>query len=222
MTSDSGLLDRRALASAVRGMCDVMLESIDEITDADRAIGDGDHGLAIGRGFRAARDVLDEPGTDIGELFEAIGRAMLISMGGAAGPIYGTLYQRGGRALRGRSDFGSEALAVFLEGGLAGVQERGGAKVGDKTMVDALQPAAAAARASASRPLSESIAAVMDAADAGLERTRGLQARMGKARALGERSIGHLDPGALSFTLMIRGLARSVTDATDNPRISSA
>ncbi|MGZ8757439.1 MAG: dihydroxyacetone kinase subunit DhaL [Aeromicrobium sp.] len=216
MPTDTDAFDRRALASAIRGMCDVMLGSIEEITDADRAIGDGDHGLAISRGFRAAREVLDEPGTDVGELFEAIGRAMLTSMGGAAGPIYGTLFQRGGRALRGRSAFGSEALAVFLEGGLAGVQERGGAKVGDKTIVDALQPAAAAARAAATRPFGESIAAVVEAAEAGLERTRELQAMIGKARALGDRSIGHLDPGALSFTLMIRGLAQSTAETTDN------
>ena len=138
---------------------------------------------------------------------------MLTSMGGASGAIYGTLFRAGGRGLTGWAIFDTEALAIFLEGGLAGVQERGKAKVGDKTMVDALEPAALAARASTDRPLREAVAAAAAAAGEGLARTGEMRATLGRARTLGDRAIGHVDPGALSFTTMLRHLSRLVDEA---------
>jgi dihydroxyacetone kinase-like protein len=209
-----GALDLPRLTSVLVRVCDAMVASIDEFTHADQAVGDGDHGLAIGRGFRAARDAITgQPRVDVGDLLDAAGLAMLTSMGGASGAIYGTLFRKGGRSLRGRQDFDTGALAIFLEDGLAGVRERGGAKVGDKTIVDALEPAAEAARASIDRPLPEALASVAAAAGAGLERTRSIRATLGRARTLGDRAIGHVDPGALSFTSMVRHLSRFVEEA---------
>jgi dihydroxyacetone kinase-like protein len=213
MNPDGGL-DLPALTGVLVGMCEAMVASIDDFTHADQAIGDGDHGLAIGRGFRAARDVISSvPRADVGDLFDSMGMAMLTSMGGASGAIYGTLFRRGGRRLRGLQRFDSGALATFLEEGLVGVRERGGAKAGDKTIVDALEPASQAARASAGHPLPEALAAVAEAAGEGLERTTDMRAALGKARTLGDRAIGHVDPGALSFTFMVRELSRLVEEA---------
>ena len=207
-------LDLASLARVLVGVCDSMVASIDDFTHADQAIGDGDHGLAIGRGFRAAREAtLSHPQTDVGDLLDGIGLAMLTSMGGASGAIYGTLFRRGGRGLRGRQTFDADALANFLEEGLAGVRERGGAKVGDKTIVDALEPASIAARASAKGSLLEALAAVAEAAGEGLQRTSDMRATLGRARALGDRAIGHVDPGALSFTVMVRELSRLAEEA---------
>lgn len=209
-----GALDLPNLTRVLVGVCDAMVASIDDFTRADQAIGDGDHGLAIGRGFRAAKEAISgHPRVDVGDLFDGIGLAMLNSMGGASGAIYGTLFRRGGRGLHGFQTFDSDALAIFLEEGLVGVRERGGAKVGDKTIVDALEPASQAARASTKRPLRAALAAVAEAAGEGLERTSDMRATLGKARTLGGRAIGHVDPGALSFTYMVRQLARLVEEA---------
>jgi phosphoenolpyruvate---glycerone phosphotransferase subunit DhaL len=201
-------LDAQALADMLVRLCDAMAETIEELTHADQAVGDGDHGLAIQRGFRAARLAIGaQPARDdVGALLDAFGMALLMSMGGAAGPIYGTLFRSGGQRLRGQERFDAAALATFLEGGLGGVCARGGASVGDKTLVDALLPAAEAARAAASGSLADALAAAAAAAEAGAEGTRGMSARLGRARTLGDRAIGHVDPGALSFAVMIRQL----------------
>jgi dihydroxyacetone kinase-like protein len=206
-------LDTAGLADVLVLLCDAMAGSIEDLTHADQAVGDGDHGLAIGRGFRAARDAIaGQAFDDVGAVLDRFGLAMLTSMGGASGAIYGTLFRRGARGIKGRSTFDGAALALFLEDGLAGVRERGGATVGDKTLVDALQPAAGAARAAADRPLGDALAAAATAASEGLERTRDMRATLGKARTLGDRAVGHVDPGALSFTLMMQYWARLVAD----------
>lgn len=205
-------LDVAGLSGVLQGVCDAMNGSIEDLTHADQAVGDGDHGLAIGRGFTAARAAMAglAPDADLGALFDAFGMAMLTSMGGASGAIYGTFFRRGARPLKGETAFTAGALATFLESGLAGVQERGGAVVGDKTLVDALQPAAEAARGAADGPLSEALEAAAAGARAGLETTRDMRATLGRARALGDRAIGHVDPGALSFTMMVEAWSQRV------------
>ncbi len=207
-------IDPRVLVAVLEGVCDAMGETIADLTHADQAVGDGDHGLAIQRGVRAAKASLEETpeGDDIGAVLATFGLAMLNSMGGASGAIFGTLFRRGGSAVRGRTAFDAEALALFLEGGLAGVQERGHAAVGDKTLVDALQPAAEAARAAAAGSLDSGLQAAAAAAEVGLERTRGMLATLGRARTLGDRALGHVDPGAMSFTLLLRAWARLVSE----------
>jgi phosphoenolpyruvate---glycerone phosphotransferase subunit DhaL len=205
-------LDAAGLAEALVHVCEAMEGALDVLTRADQAIGDGDHGLAIERGFRAAREALakQEAPTDVGALLEACGTAMLSSMGGASGAIYGTLFRRGGRGLRGRPTFDAGALATFLEDGLGGVVERGGAKPGDKTLLDALAPAAEAAQGAAHGPLDAALALAAAAAEDGAERTRDMRATVGRARTLGERAVGHVDPGALSCSVMLRAWSEAV------------
>lgn len=208
-------LDARDLASVLIATCEMMSGRTEELTHADQVIGDGDHGLAMERGFRAARETLaEEPAPDdVGLLLERFGTAMLTSMGGASGPVYGSLFRRGAQPLKGDRAFDARSLATFLEAGLIGVQERGRAKVGDKTLVDALAAAAEAARASSEESLGHAFAAAAAAANEGKERTRGMRATMGRARSLGDRSIGHVDPGALSFALMMEAWSAAVDRA---------
>lgn len=204
------VMDASGLAAVLESLCGAMGDSIEDLTHADQAIGDGDHGLAIQRGVEAARLAMRAlpAGDDVGAVMSTFGMAMLDSMGGASGVIYGTLFRGGGRAIQGRAVFDADALATFLEGGLAAVRERGKASVGDKTLVDALQPAAEAARAVSTGSIADGLAAASAAADAGVERTRGMLATLGRARTLGDRSLGHVDPGALSLALILRAWAR--------------
>lgn len=184
-----------------------MVACRDTLTHADQQVGDGDHGLAIERGFSAVAQMLEtERPETVDALFTLIGRTLLRSMGGASGPIFGSLFAGGARSLDDTSDFDAEALAHFLAGGLQLVQERGKAQVGDKTVVDALKPAADKAGELRDAPLSTAMAAAAAAAAEGCENTKNLIARFGKSKTLGDRALDHVDPGALSFSLMMNNL----------------
>ena len=185
-----------------------MVESKDLLTQADKAIGDGDHGVGMARGFEAVQEKLE--GQDfaaLDELLKAVGTALMMSIGGAAGAVFGTLFRGGAKGLAGQQVFDSYALSVMLRDGLDAVQRRGGAKPGDKTMVDALEPAAAKAEELASFPLEESLAAIAEAARQGMESTKEMVAAVGKAKTLGTRSLGHPDPGAVSVHLILQCMA---------------
>ncbi|MEZ5302687.1 MAG: DAK2 domain-containing protein, partial [Verrucomicrobiales bacterium] len=121
-------------------VCDGMIASEPLLTDADRAIGDGDHGIGIKRGFEAAKEALGEGHETLDAAFKAVGMAMISSMGGASGAVFGTLFRNGGKALAGSGSLDGAALGAFLNEGLEGVMKRGGAKPGDKTIIDALDP----------------------------------------------------------------------------------
>jgi len=176
----------------------------DVLTQADRAIGDGDHGIGMARGFAAAQKALEAaPGGSIADSLLAVGTALLSATGGAAGAIFGTFFRAGARGLAATERFDAAALASLLADGLAAVQERGKAVPGDKTVVDALTPAVAAAAATRHSDLATALSAAAEAAAAGVEATRGMVARVGKAKTLGERSLGHADPGALSMSLIL-------------------
>jgi len=190
-------------------LCPAMIGEQETLTRADQAIGDGDHGIGIARGFTAVESKLTESEfTSLDVLVSAVGKALLMSIGGASGAIFGSLFMGASKALKDRTALDATCLADMLESGLRAVQERGKAAVGDKTIVDALKPAADRAREVQAKPLDEALAEVIAAANSGLESTRNLQARFGKARPLGERALGHVDPGALSFTLMLQHLSR--------------
>lgn len=192
-----------------------MEESKDHLSDLDRAIGDGDHGIGMARGFEAVRGALAGKSFDsVGSLLQAVGTALMMSIGGAAGAIFGTFFRGGGAGLRDERAFTSRALDRMLADGLAAVTARGGAKPGDKTMIDALAPAAARAQALADAPLADSLAAVADAARQGMERTKQMLAATGKAKTLGERALGHADPGAESTHLILRAMAEFAASAT--------
>jgi phosphoenolpyruvate---glycerone phosphotransferase subunit DhaL len=183
-------------------------DNVDLLTQADRAIGDGDHGIGMARGFAAVRAKLGAtPPATTGELVRTVGMAIMSNTGGAAGAIFGTFFRGGAKNMGSGTIFDAGALALLLNDGLAAVQERGHAVVGDKTMVDALAPAAARALEAGGAPLDQALAAAAEAARDGMEATKGMVAATGKAKTLGERSLGHADPGALSMYLILRAMA---------------
>ncbi|MGW7821151.1 dihydroxyacetone kinase subunit DhaL [Streptomyces puniciscabiei] len=171
----------------------------ERLTALDSAIGDADHGSNLQRGFTAVRAALEKEATDTpGAVLVLAGRQLISTVGGAAGPLYGTLLRRTGKALGDAAEVGEEQLAEALRAGVDGVMALGGAAPGDKTMIDALVPAVDA--------LGDGFAAARAAAEEGAVATIPLQARKGRASYLGERSIGHQDPGATSSALLIAAL----------------
>ena len=196
--------------SALIVACDAVIAAQDVLTKADQAIGDGDHGVGMARGFRAARAAIEaRQAATAGELFKTAGMAILSGSGGASGAIFGTFFISAAGALP-ADTLDAPSYAAALAAALAGVQKRGGAAPGDKTVVDALAPAAAAA---ATRDdLAASAAAAAQAAEEGAEATRPMIARFGKAKTLGDRSIGHPDPGALTLSIVLRSLATSLAE----------
>lgn len=174
------------------------------LSEADRNLGDGDHGLGMQRGMMAAKEKLEAGDVEsIEKAFATVGMAMMSTMGGASGAIFGTFFRNGGKALAGREMFDAAGLAAFLQAGLEGVKQRGGAAVGDKTVVDAIEPAVQKAAEVAGSPLPDALAAVASAAEAGKEASRNMIARFGRAKTLGEACLGHPDAGALSVTVIV-------------------
>ncbi|MEU6917618.1 dihydroxyacetone kinase subunit DhaL [Streptomyces olindensis] len=174
----------------------------ERLTALDSPIGDADHGSNLQRGFRAVTAALEKEAPDTpGGVLTLAGRQLISTVGGASGPLYGTLLRRTGKALGDAAEVGAEQLAEALRAGVDAVMTLGGAAPGDKTMIDALVPAVDA--------LGESFTAARAAAEEGAVATTPLQARKGRASYVGERSIGHQDPGATSSALLIAGLAEA-------------
>ncbi|MAT18754.1 MAG: dihydroxyacetone kinase subunit L [Leifsonia sp.] len=183
------------------------------LTELDSAIGDADHGANMARGFAAVMAKLDEgaPAT-ADELFKSVGMTLVTSVGGASGPLYGTFFLRMGMTAGAVTEFDGAALAAALRAGLDGIVARGKAELGDKTMFDALAPALDAFDAALAEGKSpaEAAATAASAAEKGRDATEPLVARKGRASYLGERSAGHLDPGAASSALLLRCLAQTL------------
>lgn len=180
------------------------------LTELDSAIGDADHGANMARGMEAVLASLDAaPAATIDALFTGVGMTLVSSVGGASGPLYGTFFLRLGSAVGAVTTLDSAALASGLRAGLGGVQTRGKAESGDKTMLDALAPAVDAldAAIAAGESLSAATDAAAQAAARGRDATIPLVARKGRASYLGERSAGHLDPGATSTAYLFAALA---------------
>ncbi|MFC7844893.1 dihydroxyacetone kinase subunit DhaL [Streptomyces sp. NPDC001046] len=174
----------------------------ERLTALDSPIGDADHGSNLQRGFAAVTAALKEESADTpGAVLILAGRRLISTVGGASGPLYGTLLRRTGKALGDDPEVSEEQLAQALRAGVDAVMTLGGAAPGDKTMIDALVPAVDA--------LGESFAAARAAAEEGAVATIPLQARKGRASYVGERSIGHQDPGATSAALLIAGLVEA-------------
>lgn len=171
------------------------------LSEADRNLGDGDHGLGMQRGMNAAKEKLS--GESIEKAFSSVGMAMMSSMGGASGAIFGTMFRNGGKALAGKEEFDAACLALLLQAGLEGVKSRGGAAVGDKTIVDSLEPAAVKAQEVAGASLIDAVTAVEAAALEGLEASKAMVAKFGRAKTLGEGAIGFPDAGAMSLTVIV-------------------
>ncbi|WP_200871704.1 MULTISPECIES: dihydroxyacetone kinase subunit DhaL [Actinomadura] len=196
------------LASWIRHAAELVAADAGRLTRLDAAIGDGDHGHNLDRGFRAAVEALPDDTTPAKVLIAA-GRAIVSKTGGASGPLYGTALRRAGKALGNTEDVDAAALGAALKAALEGVQDLGKAVEGDKTMVDALVPAVAAYEAALSggSGLAACVRAAADAAAEGADATVPMRARKGRASYLGARSEGHLDPGASSTALLLRALA---------------
>jgi dihydroxyacetone kinase-like protein len=191
-------------------------EQRDYLTQLDAAIGDADHGTNMDRGFSAVVAKLDGLDGPPGKLLTTAGSTLVSTVGGASGPLWGTALRRAGRSLGDAEDFGGTELVTALDAALAGVVELGAAQEGEKTMVDALAPAVRALRArlEGGGHLNEALADARAAGEEGMRATTPLQASKGRASYLGERSIGHQDPGATSTALIIAALERSVTAST--------
>lgn len=182
-------------------------ENRDYLTELDAAIGDADHGANMDRGFKAVAAKLPElQDKDIGAIFKAVGMALLSTVGGAGGPLYGTFFIQAGSKAPGRMELSLEDWAATLEAGVDGVVMRGKAELKDKTMVDVLRPALEALQQAVKQgqPKDEALQECTQAAEQGMKDTIPLVARKGRASYLGERSAGHQDPGATSSYLLLK------------------
>ena len=202
------------LSDTIEMIKQVALSIIDSeplLTDADRNLGDGDHGLGMERGMKAVIEKIESSSfNQISDVFKATGMAMMSSMGGASGALFGTLFRNGGKALDGEETLNSEGLKSFLNAANEGVKSRGGASPGEKTMIDALEPAAQEASENISLPLYELIKLVAQAAERGKEESKDMIATMGRAKTLGERSLGHPDAGACSVAIILKSMSEFI------------
>lgn len=190
----------------IRRYADVIAENRMELVRLDTAIGDGDHGTNMDRGMKKVIEKLDgSDGGDIGADLKAVGMALVSSVGGAAGPLYGTLFLQMGAAAAGKGELDLDGWAAAVEAGVKGVQSRGKAEPGDKTMIDALLPAVEALKQGGD--IGEALARSAGAAEEGMKATIPMEARKGRASYLGPRSVGHQDPGATSSYLLLRTAA---------------
>jgi phosphoenolpyruvate---glycerone phosphotransferase subunit DhaL len=197
-----------------------MAEHRAELTKLDAAIGDADHGTNMDRGMRKALERLDGlEGDDIGAALKAVGMALVSSVGGAAGPLYGTLFMQMGSATGGQSALDLAGWADALEAGVTGLQARGRAEPGDKTMVDALRPALETLRTAVQEGAepADALRRSAAAAEEGMKATVPMEARRGRASYLGPRSVGHQDPGATSSHLLLRSAAEALGGGQGQP-----
>jgi len=191
---------------------DVLHENRTYLTDLDSAIGDADHGINMDRGFSAVRDRFPTMATmDISTRLRTVGSTLVSTVGGAGGPLYGTAYLRAAGAAAGKQELSSADVVAILEAFLGGIVARGKAQPGEKTMVDALTPALASARQALDEgaTLAQITNRAAAAAEEGMKATIPMLATKGRASYLGERSIGHQDPGATSSWLILRSLAEA-------------
>lgn len=196
----------------VRSFADVIAENKEYLTQLDSAIGDADHGINMNRGMQAVLGKLEGiPNGDIGNLWKTVGMTLVSTVGGAGGPLYGTLFLQFGTAAAGKAELEPADWALALEKGVEGVQMRGKAEPGDKTMVDALMPARDAFRQAVEEgePFPSALQRSATAAEDGMKATIPWVARKGRASYLGERSAGHQDPGATSSYLLLKTAADS-------------
>lgn len=190
----------------------VLAENRDYLIKLDSAIGDADHGANMDRGFRAVMGKLpDLSDKDIGTVLKTVGMTLLSTVGGAGGPLYGTFFLQAGMTTAGKMELTLEDWTAALEAAVKGVVMRGKAELGDKTMVDALTPAVAALKAALEqeKPITQALKDSAGAAEAGMVATIPMLALKGRASYLGERSIGHQDPGATSSFLILQAAAQT-------------
>lgn len=218
----SALVDATVDAQVIRSWLTLFAEAVaanrDLLTALDSAIGDADHGANLDRGTTAALAALPDDASTPGALLKTTGMTLVSSVGGASGPLYGTLFLRMAASAGDAETLDGPAFAAAVRAGLEGVVARGRAQAGDKTMYDALSPACDALdeTLAAGLDLKEALARAAAAADAGRDATVPMLARKGRASYLGERSVGHQDPGATSTALLVGTAARAVAEAASS------
>ena len=188
----------------------VFAENRQQLTDLDSAVGDGDFGISLDRGFTAVQaELTANPPADIRAVFQNVATVLIKTMGGSSGPLLGTFFLRAGTASAGKSELAPADVVALLQAGVEGMQQRGKAALGDKTMMDAWLPAVDAMRGAleAGAGLTEVLQRGTAAAEAGAEATKSMSARKGRASYLGDRSVGHPDPGATAAHLMLKAAA---------------
>ncbi len=202
------IIDREDTVAYLRRAGSAIVRHAARLDRLDAALGDGDHGENMVNGWRSVMEFAARADDDLGHLLGQVGTALVASVGGASGPLYGTAFIEAGFVLRGRTTLDPAGLADAFDAATRGLARRGRCSVGDKTILDALAPAAAAFRASVEegRPLGASLRAAAHAAARGMRATVPLVARRGLALRLGERSRGHQDPGATSCFLLVRAM----------------
>jgi dihydroxyacetone kinase-like protein len=195
----------------------VVSEQRTQLTTLDRAIGDGDHGENMDRGYSAVLIKLDTLGADAtpGDALKLVATTLISTVGGASGPLFGTAYLKAAGAVAGKDELDGAAIVALLTAARDGIVLRGKAEVGDKTMIDAWTPAVDAAAAALAEGKDEVaiLSAAADAAEAGAESTDPLVARKGRASYLGDRAIGHRDPGSVSSALLLRAAVEATSDS---------
>ncbi|MBQ9156034.1 MAG: dihydroxyacetone kinase subunit L [Eubacterium sp.] len=207
------MADAKKVLEIIKKMSKDIEDNKDFLTELDNIIADGDHGINMARGFAAVEEVL--PGLedkDIATILKQVGMKLLSTVGGASGPLYGTAFMKAGAAAAGKDDVNMDDFFVMLDAAIDGVQKRGKAVVGEKTMIDSMIPARDAMKESyaADQDAKKAFEAGIKAAEDGIEYTKTIIATKGRASYIGERSIGHQDPGATSFTIMLKDIAEFV------------
>jgi phosphoenolpyruvate---glycerone phosphotransferase subunit DhaL len=221
----TGTITCRGMVAWLRAYAEAIAQNREYLTELDSAIGDADHGSNMDRGMKAVVGKLDElPPGGIGALLKTVGMTLVSTVGGAGGPLYGTLFLQMGAAAGPASELTTAELATALEAGVRGVRARGKAELGDKTMIDALLPAVEALKtgAAAELPPADALRLAAEAAEGGMKATIPMVARKGRASYLGERSAGHQDPGATSSWLLMKTAAALSCDDRCKPEPGAA
>jgi len=190
----------------------VFAENREQLTELDSAVGDGDFGISLDRGFTAVQAELSaNPPADLRSVFQNVATVLIRTMGGTSGPLLGTFFLRAGAACAGKSELAPGDVVALFQAGVEGIQQRGKAVLGDKTMLDALLPAVDAMRSAleAGSGLGEILERGTAAAHVGMQATKTMQARKGRGSYLGDRSVGHQDPGATAAHLLVQTAARA-------------
>ena len=202
------------LLQALESMCDTIEDEKEYLSELDGAIGDGDHGVNMAKCFREVKKKLAEsPAEDVGALFKKVGMVVLNSVGGAMGALYGTFFLKLSQESAGKAEVNLSDLVAMFQTGEQGILDLGKANLGDKTLIDTLSPATRAIEAAEKegKTLSGALAEFEQAAKQGMESTKGMLAKMGRASRLGERTIGHQDAGATSCYFILRSLASAIS-----------
>lgn len=206
-------IDSAALLSILQQMAKKIESEKDYLTELDNAIADGDHGINLARGFQAVEEKLPSlEGKDISSILKTSGMQLVSKVGGASGALYGTFFMKAGMAAKGMDVLDGKALVKVLSAGVEGVKSRGKATTGEKTMLDAWVPALEAldAGVTSGKSLGDAFADAVAAAEKGVEYTKTIIATKGRASYIGERSLGHQDPGATSTLYMLQVLQHAV------------